>query len=426
MRLSFFAVGIPLLLILIDLYVLKSWSGFVKRRSWRKAWSVVPYILSVMMLAILIFANWSRRSGGELTRWNWALAAVAYIWFVPKLPIVIVLLLKDFFVFVKKWTIFKDRNSIKNSKQTILRNKETAHEKDLKTAQEPELESRRKFVQTLGWGFAAVPFVVAADGLLRTTRDFTTYNVNVPIPNLPRALDGVRIVQLSDIHAGSFFSHEPLQEIRRIVSNLRPDMIVITGDFVNFSPKELNVIYSELERFKAPLGVWGSIGNHDHYNTPPEHALLKRGLNQAGINLLVNQNHVFNIDGAKLQLAGTDNTGLGQNFADINAALSGLTAGEPTILLAHDPTFWDIAIKGKQPIDLMLSGHTHGGQVGMNFFGKEVSVAQFVYKQWAGLYTERDQHLYVNRGIGIVGPPFRIGIPPEITHFTLRRAASLA
>ncbi|MES2766792.1 MAG: metallophosphoesterase, partial [Bacteroidota bacterium] len=341
-RILFFAIGIPLLLLLIDYYVLKSWSKFVKRRSWRKAWSVVPYIISGLMLIAIIYGNWSRRTGGELTRFNWTLTAMAYIWFVPKLPIVIGLLLKDFAVFVKKWSVFKDRSFKEQIAKKEIANTET---EVLKTEeQEIHDESRRKFVQTLGWGFAAVPFVVAADGLLRTTRDFTTYNKNIFIPNLPRALDGLRIVQLSDIHAGSFFSHEPMQEVRRIVSNLRPDVIMITGDFVNFSPKELNVIYRELERFNAPLGVWASIGNHDHYNTPHEHALLKRGINGAGINLLVNENHTFNIDGAKLQLAGTDNTGLGQNFADLNAALSGLVAGEPTILMAHDPTFWDIAI----------------------------------------------------------------------------------
>ena len=257
-------------------------------------------------------------------------------------------------------------------------------------------------------------------GMWSTLYDFQVMNVDLVMDRLPRSFDGMRIAQISDIHAGSFPDHTPFQEVRYILDSLKPDAIVITGDFVNQKPEEMAVIAREFAKLRAPYGVFASLGNHDHYNTEAEHARLVTTIRDLGATLLINQHHRIGQDGSSLVIAGTDNTGFRQSFARLDLALQGVVDDEPVILLAHDPTFWDKQVVPQQRVDVMLSGHTHGGQFGVQALGLEWSPAQMIYKQWAGLYQKGSQQLYVNRGVGTVGPPLRIGIPPEITLFTLR------
>jgi predicted MPP superfamily phosphohydrolase len=253
-----------------------------------------------------------------------------------------------------------------------------------------------------------------------TLYDFQVMNVDLVMERLPRAFDGMRIAQLSDIHAGSFPDHTPFQEVRYILEGIKPDAILITGDFVNQKPEEMAVIAREFAKLRAPYGVYASLGNHDHYNSPDDHARLVATIRDLGTELLINQHKRIGESGSSLIIAGTDNTGFRQSFARLDLAMQGVREDEPVILLAHDPTFWDKEVVPDKRVDVMVSGHTHGGQFGVQALGFEWSPAQMIYKQWAGLYTNGDQQLYVNRGIGTVGPPLRIGIPPEITLFTLR------
>lgn len=217
-----------------------------------------------------------------------------------------------------------------------------------------------------------------------------------------------------------------------VTLGLRPDVIAITGDFVNSSVGELPVILPALARLHAPLGVYGCLGNHDHYTHAP--AVAER-VAATGVEMLVNAHQSLRVDGTHLHLVGTDNTGFRQHFADLDRAMAGLPApGEDDafrLLLAHDPTYWDTAGGPRERgIDLMLSGHTHGGQIGFELGPLRWSLARVAYRRWAGLYTETNaagpQHLYVNRGVGTVGPPLRLGIRPEVTLLTLRRASSTA
>jgi predicted MPP superfamily phosphohydrolase len=184
------------------------------------------------------------------------------------------------------------------------------------------------------------------------------------------------------------------------------------------------MIFPEFSRLKAPLGVYGSLGNHDHYMTDQDHRLLQQTIRNNGIRLLVNEHTALTSGGDKLYIAGIDNTGSRQKFGDVNKTLNGIEQESPVILLAHDPTVWDKEIRGQQPIDVMLSGHTHGGQFVIDVLGEELSPARAVYKQWAGFYddTTTKQVLYVNRGMGTTGIPMRLGIPPELTLVTLQRA----
>jgi len=242
----------------------------------------------------------------------------------------------------------------------------------------------------------------------------------------PESIESFKIVQISDLHAGSYFSSQQFAEVRYIVNSLNPDIIVITGDLVNFKYEELEVIENDLRRLNANYGVFGCMGNHDHYVGSDKLPIFLEKLESLGIRMLINENYTINTGLGIVQLAGVDNSGMsGQNYADFDKATKGFDGSNSIIMLCHDPTNWEKSVVGQRNIDLMLSGHTHGGQFGANLFGREFSPAAFVYKQHAGLYHQKEHYLYVNRGVGMTGPPFRVGVNPEITSIRIRKASNL-
>jgi predicted MPP superfamily phosphohydrolase len=200
----------------------------------------------------------------------------------------------------------------------------------------------------------------------------------------------------------------------------------MTGDFVNNSHAEIDKISYEISKTKAKHGVYGCLGNHDHFMTPEDHQKLVAKLKATGMKLLINENETINLGDGNLHIAAIDNIGFGQQYGDYSLALKGLPEYEPIILLAHDPTNWDKSVLDKLPVDLTLAGHTHGGQVGIELFGKMLTPVKMVYKYWAGLYKKAGQYLYVNRGVGMTGPPIRLGIKPEISLITLKKNNLLA
>ncbi len=398
------SVWIGVFQMLVDVYVLAHWTSAVRKMQLSVWWYRIAWGLAIVMGALYWYVVY-RRNFYRLDGLDVTLFAAVTLWSLPKLAILPVLLVRDVVALIRRV-----RNIFTSRGQVNL----TA----VPTAVVPN-ESRRRVLAKTAWGLSVLPYGVAANGMFNTLYDFRVHNVEVELPNLPRALDGLRIVQISDIHAGSFQDHTPFQEARRIIDSLKPDILVITGDFVNAKPDELRVIYTEFEKLRAAEGVIGVLGNHDHYHSKEDHARLVSGIRAAGIDLLINEQRVVTVGSERLVLAGTDNTGFRQNYARLERALANVTTDDAVILLAHDPTFFERGVQGA-PVGLMVSGHTHGGQVGLSMLGMEWSPAQYVYKHWAGLYKEGEQLIYVNRGLGTVGPPMRIGIQPEITHFTLR------
>lgn len=396
-----FSIVFGTVTMLLDVYVLHAWMRHARRRELSPWWYRIPWIIAAA-IGVLYWYVVYRRHFFRMDGFDVTLFGVVSLWYLPKIGIAPFVLIRDAIAGIRRLSK-RMRSDAPAAPEAV---------KDVST-------SRRAFLGTTTWSMAAIPYVMVGQGMWSTLYDFEVTRVPVYLPRLPRAFDGFRIVQISDVHAGSFPDHRPFEEVRRIIDTLKPDMVVVTGDWVNMQPQEMAVIAREVQKLRAPYGVRAVLGNHDHYHTPEEHDRLISTIRGLDVDLLINEHRRIRVGSDDLILVGTDNTGFKQNFARLDKALNGVVEDEATILLAHDPTFWDMQVVGKQPIDLMLAGHTHGGQFGVQMMGVDWSPAQYIYKQWAGLYQTGQQQLYVNRGIGTVGPPLRIGIRPEITHFTL-------
>ena len=278
----------------------------------------------------------------------------------------------------------------------------------------------------IGCLLAAVLFGVVFYGSLFGTQHIVVKQVDYTSTHLPKGFDGYRIVQISDLHTGSFSDKpEAIGHLVERVNGLRADLILFTGDLVNSRADELEPFMDVLSRLSAPDGVYSILGNHDYgtyyrWNTPDggERSLeeLCRRESRLGWHLLRNEHAILRHRGDSIALIGVENDGNPPfpQLADLPRAMSG-TDGMFRILMSHDPTHWRREVLPTTDIDLTLSGHTHGAQ--FMLFG--FSPSRWVYREYAGMYREGQQSLYINTGFGYVGLPFRFGAWPEITVFTL-------
>ncbi len=293
--------------------------------------------------------------------------------------------------------------------------------------------SRRAFFQYAAVLAGSFPFLAATYGFAAGRLRYTIERVDVPVPNLPPGLDGLRIAQLSDIHIGDYM---PPREIRRavdMVNELHPDISFVTGDFVSSQGDPLDVCLSEVSRLRAPLGVWGCNGNHEIYAGVEDEA--ERLFREKGMRLLRASAAVVTQGGASFNLLGVDyqrdHMTSGEPTGPMLHEIETLIRRDmPNILLSHNPNSFPRA--AELGIELSLAGHTHGGQVKFEIVDHSVSPARLITPFVAGLYhlpmknspsaASQRAALYVNRGLGTFGFPVRIGVPPEITLLTLRRA----
>lgn len=301
---------------------------------------------------------------------------------------------------------------------------------------------RRRFVQAATTLAGAIPFGVSGYGFLIGRHDYRVHQVDLPVSGLPHELDGLRIAQLSDIHIGSYMSAAEVRRAVGLANELKPDLAVVTGDFVTGPNDPLERCISELARLQAPLGVWGCNGNHEIYAKAQERsAELFAG---HGMKLLRQENAEIGWRGAKFNLIGVDYQ-LARSFRGRRLTMLARTGAlvrreMPNILLSHNPNSFPRA--AEIGIELMLTGHTHGGQVRVEILHRDFSPAHFMTPYVAGLYkrplgcdsTLADQEVstaatapaalvYVNRGLGTIGAPVRLGVPPEISLLTLRCAS---
>jgi len=293
---------------------------------------------------------------------------------------------------------------------------------------------RSEFLKTVGLVAGGLVFGTFTMGMFKWIYDFRVRKKIVQLPQLPDNFKGFRIVQLSDIHLGSWIAKNELREAVQIVNDLNPDVVFFTGDLVNYSTDEAYPFVEILEKITAKHGVYSTLGNHDygdykHWDSPEAKAANMQAMydlhRQLGWHLLNNENKVLELGGQELAIIGVENWGSMKRFqklGDLSKAIKGVEDIPVKLLLSHDPTHWQQKVLNfKYSIDLTFAGHTHGAQFGIEVPGMRWSPSQYIYKYWAGMYEEKNhknqeiQFLYVNRGLGAIGYPGRVGILPEIT-----------
>ncbi len=404
---------ISLLLIAFDLYIYKAilniypdW-GKAKKRAFKLIWWGYTVVLLVGVLVSLMFSIWLSLK---------TIILVAYfITFVTKLVWCIILFVDD----IRRGAIFVKRKVV---------------------ADEPIVESekenipRSEFLVKAGLAVAAVPFASLTWGVVSGAYDYRVRKQVLNFENLPKEFDGITVAQISDIHSGSFYNKKAVLGGVQMLMQQKPDMVFFTGDLVNGRAKEMRDYQDIFAKVKAPLGVYSVLGNHDYgmYESWPDEAARLKNIDDVkqvhalmGWDLLMNENRRIKVDGAEIGVLGIENWGTGRfpKLGKMEEAVENTDDLPIKLLLSHDPSHWRAEVLEKYPqIDASFAGHTHGAQFGIESEYVKWSPVQYVYDEWAGLYEQGKQKLYVNVGYGFLGYPGRVGILPEITIFELKKA----
>jgi len=287
--------------------------------------------------------------------------------------------------------------------------------------------SRSLFLSWLGLGIGGSLISSLVYGF-SNKYNYRIHRIPLAFSNLPTAFKGLRIVQISDVHSGSFDNKKAVEKGVQQILDLKPDLILFTGDLINDRATEMMGYEDVFSRLKAPMGVFSTLGNHDYgdyVRWPSEEARnqnledLKKLQADMGWRLLMNEHVVLEKGGQEIALIGIENWSAKARFPKHGKMWEAYPGAEKypfKILMSHDPSHWDAEVRPKYgDIDLTLAGHTHGMQFGVEIPGFKWSPVKYVYEQWMGLYEEGKQKLYVNRGYGFIGYPGRVGILPEIT-----------
>ncbi len=287
-------------------------------------------------------------------------------------------------------------------------------------------------ISWVGAGIALFLFVLILYGILIGRFHFRVERQTLPFRDLPEEFDGMKMVQISDLHIGSWLGHKnKLKKAVKRINYENPDLIVFTGDLFNNLYQEIEDFKEILKTLHARKAKLATLGNHDYgdyfpWNSPSEKSMnfekIKESYKSIGFQLLCNEAVTFRRNGERLAVIGVENWGLPpfHQYGDLNLAMSRVNGKDFTILLTHDPSHWRAQVVERDDIRLTLSGHTHGMQFGIYTKRIKWSPSKLKYPEWGGLYRRGDQYLYVNKGLGYIGFPGRIGIRPEITVLTLK------
>ena len=295
---------------------------------------------------------------------------------------------------------------------------------------------RSFYISEVTLALAGLIFLIILFGVTRGKHFYRIKRETIYFPDLPEAFDGFTITQISDVHSGSFSDAKAVQKGLDLVNSQNSDLLLFTGDLVNNMASEMDQWIPMFTKLKAPYGKYSVLGNHDYgdyirwESDAAKAANLKRLKEihaETGFKLLLNEAVEINKQGECVALIGVENWGKGgfHQYGDLKKATARVPDNSFKILMSHDPSHWDeVTVDHEQHVHLTLAGHTHGMQFGIELFGFKWSPIKYFYKQWAGLYSQEGKYLYVNRGFGFHGLKGRIGIWPEITVLTLKRAGS--
>jgi hypothetical protein len=286
---------------------------------------------------------------------------------------------------------------------------------------------KRELLTNAGLVISAVIFSVVAAGTLAGRFNFKIEEVTIRIKRLPAGLEGIRIVHLSDLHLSGFHTNmHKLEKAIKIANSLSPDLILNTGDFVSYGWREFGRCDTILNKEVSRFGKYAVLGNHDMGTYLPGSTEERRAevvenmtrqIKASGYRLLNNENLINEINGVRVAFIGVTTSGSHPDIihGSILQSIAGTESADFRILLAHDPNQWMEDVAGKTNIELTLSGHTHGMQMGIITKRFRWSPSKYFYPHWNGLYSKGEQYHYVNRGLGVLAIPFRIWMPPEIT-----------
>lgn len=296
-----------------------------------------------------------------------------------------------------------------------------------KPDQDPPVSlSRRNFLSNTAVAAGSAPFVACAYGFLFGRIEFEKSFVQMKLHRLPREFNGFRIAQLSDIHIGPFMTSSDVRHVVEMTNALRPDLIVLTGDYITWDPSTQEAAVESLSGLKAPFGIYGCLGNHELWTHTQ--ASITRLFAMRHIKILRQERAPIQVGGENLNLMGVDFESRGHmghhGEGYVRQYLEGvgklMRADQVNILLSHNPNTFNRA--AQMGIDLSLAGHTHGGQISLEFISPDLSPARMITPYVEGHFQRPGGQLYVNRGIGTIGVPIRFDAPPEITLFELVRA----
>ena len=390
------------IIFILEFYVYQAFKT-ITSNNWLRIgyWAVTLIVYGFFIYELLNF----KRSDRDHHRIQ-IVSSIFLIFLVPKLFIVLLLLMEDiarffnylFTIFVKPETYFPER---------------------------------RKFVSIIGLAVAAGFSAMIIDGIVFGKYRHRVRRVKLKIAGLPESFKGYKIIQISDIHSGSFFNPEKLQKAVDLINEQNADLVLCTGDIVNNFASEFKPFVPMFAGIKAKDGKFSVLGNHDYgdyaeWKSQAEKAQNVPNLIQlqkdAGFEILRNEHRFIEKNGEKLFILGVENWGLKPfpQYGDLNKAAMGVPPEAAKILMSHDPTHFDEVVKHHPSnVQLTLSGHTHGMQFGIDLKNVRWSPVQYRYKKWADLYESQGKYLYVNRGFGVIAFPGRVGIEPEITLFEL-------
>lgn len=410
---------IPLLLLfmlLVDVYTYRG----VKPLLAKIKYSVVRRALRVLFwgISLVIFTSFGLFMLGikpakqaDSYIYMGYLVASFFLFYIPKFVFILFVFLKDIQLAVSATIVwFKQRTA--SEAHSIKGNKTI---------------KRSEFLYKMGLGVAAIPFASILYGVTWGKFDYRLMHEKIRFKHLPKSFKGLKIVQISDLHLGSFNKNfEPVARAVELINEQEPDLILFTGDIVNNFAEETDGWAPVLAKMKAKIGKYSILGNHDYGDYSEWESTeakannladIKQFHEQMGFRLLLNETETITINKEEIALIGIENWGNPPfpQYGDLLKASKAANHQTFKLLMSHDPSHWDEEVIKSTDIDLTFAGHTHGMQFGFEYAGIKWSPVKYKYPRWGGLYREENQYLYVNRGFGFIGFPGRIGMPPEIT-----------
>ena len=403
-----------LILIIIIFVLVEIYCFFAIKRLFKSKRAVVIYTVSSLLIIfyfIYTFSGFDRSAGQN--QHSLLVSAFLLLYLLTKVTVSTFLMVEDIYrIFAGVYNYFFRKEN------------------------EKIIPSRRKFVSQIALGIAAVPFFSVLYGIFEGKYNFKVIKKAVFFDDLPNSFDGFKVLQISDVHCGSFDNKEKIEYAINLINEQDFDVLVFTGDLVNNFAREMHPWIETFRKIKNPkYGKFSVLGNHDY----GEYAIWKSEIDkqknfeeikdlhrQIGFRLLLNENEILTKDSDSIAIAGVENWGHTlrfQRLGDLEKASENLKPEDFKILLSHDPSHFDLQVKTHpKNFQLTLSGHTHGLQFGVeipNVF--KWSPVQYIYKHWADLYRDSGKFLYVNRGFGFHAYSGRVGIWPEITVLELKK-----